>query len=528
MQEDRKIAPSRPERHVPLGARTAGNALWNVLPLIWAAGLGLVTIPIVVKHIGVDHFGLFGLFSLLLAPLSLANLGFGDATIKFVAEHAHIGDYRTCGLFIRTTLFLNLIIAIGCGGAIALAGPFLAGKVFHIPVGDRQLVNDCLVLVGLTWAVNQISAVFLAVPPALQAFRLVAVIQIVNSGILAAASIGAVCFGFGLYGYTAANLVSAIFCLGLWYGVSRRLIPRESFFPRLDAMAWRKSLGFGLWRTTAQLGGLASNQGERFILGACLTPQALGFYNLAASLEQRIYIVAYKMSEVLFPLFSTIQSESKERQFSLLLRATWLATTLAVCGLAPLAGLAGPLMTAWINVEAGQQAKLVLQLLSVAGILGCATNASSFFLLGTGRTKWSAVLGIATGATTVAVAALVLPHYGLRGAAVAAVSSMLVQQAILGLYMIPRVFGKAFSAGPFLVSFYAPVIIGLTEAFVIARIPFFHGLSLVFLLGIYPVLSGICGLIIIASHWRRSSQSIYTKDISTLLVFFGRKIRNGL
>ena len=345
MSQNCPIDPPITRGRGTVGGRSAANALWNVLPLAWAAVLGLVTIPVVVRHIGVDHFGLFGLFALLLAPLSLANLGFGDATIKFVAEHAHTGDYHTCGLFVRTTLLLNLAMGVVCGGSIATIGPFLATRMFHIPIADRQLVDDCLVLVGMTWAIYQISGVFMGVPPAMQAFRLVAVIQVVNSSVLAAASIGAVRAGFGLYGYTAANLFAAAFGLVVWYIASRRLIPGESFVPRLDTMAWKKSLGFGLWRTTAQLGGLAANQGERFLLGAFLSPQALGFYNLAASLQQRVYMVAFKMSEVLFPLFSTIQSESKERQFSLLLRATWLVTTLAVCGLAPLAGLAEPLMT---------------------------------------------------------------------------------------------------------------------------------------------------------------------------------------
>jgi O-antigen/teichoic acid export membrane protein len=233
------------------------------------------------------------------------------------------------------------------------------------------------------------------------------------------------------------------------------------------------------------------------------------------------------MSEVLFPLFSTIHNESRERQFSLLLRATWLLTTLAVCGLAPLAGLAEPLMTAWISHEAGQQTKLLLQLLALAGMLGCATNASNFFLLGTGRTRWGALLSMTTGATTVAVAALVLPRYGLRGAAVAAVLSMLAQQALLGFYMLPRIFGRSFSPGLFVVSFHTPVIIGLVEVFAITRISFFHGLSLLPLLGIYPVLSVACGLVIIASQWRPSRPSAHLGDVIALLEFLRRKMRFG-
>jgi O-antigen/teichoic acid export membrane protein len=493
----------------------------------WSTVLGLVTVPIVVMFLGMDHFGLYGLFAVLLAPLSLANLGFGDATIKYVAEYAHKGDYQTCGRFIRTTLLFNSVMGLACGAAMAFVGPTLAVKFFHIAAPDRHLVAECLVLVGATWALNQIGAVFMAVPPAVQSFKTVAVCQVLISSFLALASIGAVWAGLGLYGYTAASLATAGFGVAVGYLASKRLIPSESFLPRMDRNAWRRSLDFGVWRAAAQMGGLLGSQSERFLLGVFLTPQAVGFYNLAANLEGRAYTVVFKMSEVLFPLFSSIQSESKVRQFSLLLRATWLLTTLSVCALAPMMGLAEPLLTAWIGGQAGQQAALPLQLMAVAGMLGCATNASYFLLLGVGKTKWTALLSVATGLTTVGVAAWVLPRFGLRGAAVGAIFAMLVQQALLGALVLPRIFGAAFGAGRFLLAFYTPVAVGLAFAFGIMPLTLFSKLRLVPLLGLYALVSILCGIVIVACHWRPSKQSVHFEDVVRLLVFFRHALELG-
>jgi O-antigen/teichoic acid export membrane protein len=495
--------------------------------MVWSSLLGLATIPIIVKGIGMDHFGLFGLFAVLLAPLSLANLGFGEATIKYVAEHAATGDYNQCACFVRTTLFFNLAVGVACGGLIVSIGPMLAHRFFNIPAQDLHLFNRCLVLVGATWAVNQAGSVFMGIPPAMQRFRVVATCQMVITTCTAVATVGAVLGGLGLLGYTAANLAGAALGLLVWYMAGKALLPMQDFSPRLDKAVWKRAFHFGIWQAAAQLGGMLANQAERFLLGAYLIPKSVGLYNVAWSLEQRAYAVVFKMSEVLFPIFSAAGADSLERKFLLLTRATWLLTSLSVCALVPMVGLARPLLAAWINPDTARQAGLTLQVLSIAGILGCATNATYFFLLGTGRTRLMAVLSFVTGVSTVLGALLIIPRFGLRGAAFGSLISMVIQQTLLIAYLLPRIFGPAFSLVKCSVAFHLPVVIGLALAFASTQLKCLNGCSLLTVLAGYALAGVLCACLILVCHWKIPYVSIHLSDAVRVLAFVRAKLGTG-
>jgi len=63
------------------------------------------------------------------------------------------------------------------------------------------------------------------------------------------------------------------------------------------------------------------------------------------------------------------------------------------------------LLRLWIGPDVGEQGGFLLQVIAAAGALGCGTNATYFFLLGSGGTRAISVISITTGVVTVAVAA---------------------------------------------------------------------------------------------------------------------------
>jgi len=70
-------------------------------------------------------------------------------------------------------------------------------------------------------------------------------------------------------------------------------------------------------------GGLVSGQADRYLLGAFLQPQNVGYYSIAQRLEEAIYIGVLKIGEILFPFFSSLQGEGEARVGDLFFRAAW-------------------------------------------------------------------------------------------------------------------------------------------------------------------------------------------------------------
>ena len=112
-------------------------------------------------------------------------------------------------------------------------------------------------------------------------------------------------------------------CQALGFATSL-LVALALVAPRLSANGWRVrrfiavrsviSSIWAAWQLAAQGGGLIAGQADRYLLGALLQPQFVGFYTIAQRLEEAMYIGVLKVGEILFPFFSALQKESRRSQ----------------------------------------------------------------------------------------------------------------------------------------------------------------------------------------------------------------------
>jgi O-antigen/teichoic acid export membrane protein len=451
-----------------LAVKTVKNALWHISGFFVTTVLGLVVTSLVVNRIGIASFGLFGLIAAVLAPLSLANLGFGEATVKYVSQYVHEGDFNKAEQYISTTFFMNLLVGLGGAIVIAVFGRFVFTAFFHIEANYMATVKVCLYLVAAGWFFNQASAVLIGIPAAFQKYHFVAagnmIIMLSNSILILLFVLG----GGGLIGYTGATVAGSFINFFYWYVIAKRIFPTAKIRPAFHREVWRSSFHFGGWQAISQLGGIMAGQADKYLLGAFLTPAAVGIYNVSLTVQQRAYSSIFTMSEVLFPAFSSLSNESLELKADALMKASWMLTVVAVCVISPLIPLAHDLITLWINSDVAREGGLVLQTLAVAGTLGSATNATYFFLLGTGRTRTITLLAIITGVVTVIVSASVLPLFGLRAAGWSSIAAMFAQMAFV-LIVLRNVFGTVLSWSTIVTSLHAPILVGLLIALLIAR-----------------------------------------------------------
>lgn len=450
-----------------LSVKTAKNALWHISGFFVTTILGLVVTSLVVNKIGIAYFGLFGLITAILAPLSLANLGFGEATVKYVAQYVHEGDFKKAEQYISTTYFMNLIVGLAGAMLIAVFGRFIFTAFFHVGQEDLEVVKVCLYLVAAGWFCNQAAAVLVGIPAAFQKYHYVAtgnmILMLANSFLILLFVLG----GGGLIGYIAATVVGSIVNFFYWYFTALRIFPAARIRPALHKEVWKSSFYFGGWQAVAQLGGILSNQIDKYILGAILAPAAVGIYNVALTVEQRAYSSVFTVSEVLFPAFSSLSNEALELKADALMKASWILTALAVCVITPLIPLAHGLLALWINHDVAGQGSVILKTLAVAGTLGCATNASYFFLLGTGQTRVITLLSVLTGVVTIIVSVLVLPRFGLVAAGWSSIAAMLAQIVFVNI-MIRKIFGNVLPWTYVITSLYVPIVVGLSIAFMIS------------------------------------------------------------
>ena len=96
-----------------LAAQVAGSAGAQV----WLAFLGIFTTPFILRGLGAAAYGIFALVSVVSAHLSNLELGFGHATVRYLARARAAGDRSGEQAILDTSL------------AVFLAGGIVAGSV---------------------------------------------------------------------------------------------------------------------------------------------------------------------------------------------------------------------------------------------------------------------------------------------------------------------------------------------------------------------------------------------------------------
>jgi O-antigen/teichoic acid export membrane protein len=453
-----------PEKTGNPTSRVVSNSVWNVAAFIFSAVLLFISTPILLSSLGTDMYGLVVLLSALLAPLGLTNLNFSLATIKYVAEESSRGDLSEAAIYVETTLLFNIGIGFFGGVVLALLGPWLVNDVFNIAFADRALAISSLYWIAVGWGITQVSMTFSAVPVALQRFDWFSVGTIIFSLLYTGFGLGMVIAGHGVLGLVQGQFIAQLFGLLGWYLLARRLLPTIGMQLRWHPTAFRRSFRFGFWQTIGQIGSLIAGQADKYILGIVLTPAAVGLYNVALSVEGRVYSLGFKMAEVLFPAFSSLQGlGDKRREGTLFVQSSWLLTTLSTCALASLMVWSNEFLTLWLGGNVAKDVSSVLQVLTLAGILGSASNAGYFYLLGLGKTHVTATLAIVTGGIVLIGSIILVPQLGLAGAGWSNVAAMLAQAVVISI-VVGMQFKQQMRPAIYLSAMYGPIVTGLIVA----------------------------------------------------------------
>lgn len=450
-----------------LAVNTIKNSILNIASFVIGLGVNIFLVRYVVAQIGLDAYGISALLLVIIAPLSLANLGFGEATTKYVAEYMQKGDKQTAAAFVRTTFFMNL--SVGIVGATFIF--FFGGSIFmwafskQIAIEQTQLINYCMKMIALGWIINQCSATFMSIPVAVQQFKLVAIGNIVFVITTALFALLFISSGYGLLGYVSATVCGQFSALVYWLFTSKKILWGVSLMPFIDKEAWKKSFHFGGWQTVSQLGGIVAQQSEKYVLGIFLPTAAVGVYNVVLNnIQQKIYAIVHKLAEVLFPLFSSISNDEVERKANILIKSTWITTTLSVSLLVSVIPLANPIIHLIMkNKELANSGEDLLRILCIAGAFGSATTAGYFFLLGIGKTVKITYISIITGAVTVLVSLLAIPKFGLIAAGFGPMAGALIQSMVISKVMRTAL-KNMISLNIILTTIYVPIITGIVYA----------------------------------------------------------------
>src|SRR5512136_2161214 len=109
------------------------NTVLNLLGLVIPLAVGFVTIPLVVRALGSERFGILSLVWVVFGYFGLFDLGLGRTTTKYVAEALGRGELDKLPGYLWTATILQAVIGIAGALLLVAAAPILSGHILKIP-----------------------------------------------------------------------------------------------------------------------------------------------------------------------------------------------------------------------------------------------------------------------------------------------------------------------------------------------------------------------------------------------------------
>ena len=339
----------------------------------WSAVMGLAFIPVYMKLMGPEAFGLVGLFVMLQAVFSLLDAGLGN---KLNHDFARLSADSSPGQKYRDllrTLEIPLWTAAFLGSAVILAvGPFVADHWLNVETLSLSTVGTSLRLMGLI-LLFQLPLMFYA--GGLMGLQR----QVLSSALNATWYTLRFAGGAMVVLFVAPTpeafftwqLIVAVLSASCTALVLRCCLPAGERRPRLSwnllASNWRFTTGLGAISVTI----LVLNQVDKLILSKLVSLKDFGYYTLAWSVANGLRMLTEPMFSTLFPKLSCLVGKGDQQRLTATYHAgCQLMTIILVPAGVFLAMFAPEIMFLWMrDPSAVEQTHLLITTLSVGNTL---------------------------------------------------------------------------------------------------------------------------------------------------------------
>jgi O-antigen/teichoic acid export membrane protein len=207
-----------------LAATIGKNTIFGVTASLAQIGTRLVTVPIVIVHLGVDGYGIWAIIMTLAAYMRFGSIGIKSAFQKYVAEATGSGDFSKVNRLLSTGSFGML--AISLVGFIPI--PFFSRQLAHLAgIPDRFLSSSAsaIVVLGAIMLFSNFGSVYEAIVMGGHRIDLSRKFVTFFTVLEAIAIVIVLHYGYGLFAMATIMAVSELCYLGCCYVAAKRILP---------------------------------------------------------------------------------------------------------------------------------------------------------------------------------------------------------------------------------------------------------------------------------------------------------------
>jgi O-antigen/teichoic acid export membrane protein len=378
----------------------ARNTAWNLLGALLPIPVALVSIPVLVKALGVERFGVLGLAWMVLGYFGMFDFGLAQSTTKFVSVGVARGERENLRALALGSALLHA--ALGVAGAVifALLVPWLTASVFKLPASLVHETQGALYWLAASVPAIVVTAALRGVLEGLQRFDIVNAIRIPASIANYAGPLVALYFGTELSLIVAVIVVARFAVLGAYALACAALLPSDPGSSGLDGAQLIRLAAYGGWLAASNLVNPLIIAADRFAIAAAVSVSAVAFYATPYEIITKGWILSASLLGALFPVFSAMAASEPGAIRAACRSAQRTLLAVAAPAIASVLGCADLLLQWWLGAEFRDNSTTVARLLALGILVNIVAQAPLTALNAIGRAD-----------VTAKIAALELPFY---------------------------------------------------------------------------------------------------------------------
>lgn len=399
------------------------NIIANYASQFYVTGVGILILPLYIKHMGAEAYGLVGFFAMLQAWFAMLDLGLtptiGRETARYHGGSMSALTYRQ---LLRALTLIFITIACVGGGSLWLLADTIAVKWLTVETLSLNVVTFAIEVMAISVALRWLCGLYRGIVTGSEKLVWLSAFNVC----IATLRFIAVFISMWLYGYTPTVffihqlIVAVIELMGLW-ALAQLLIPKKqtisvdigwSFKPVKPVLKFALTIAFtsSIWVLVTQT--------DKLILSGILPLEEYGYFTLAVLVASGIMMVSGPVSSAIIPRMTRLYAEGKQEEMILIYKkSTQLVSALAGSAAITIAFYAETLLFVWTgDKNIATQAAPILGLYALGnGVL--VVSAFPYYLqYAQGKLRYHLIGNVVMLVTLIPVIIFASIHYGGVGA----------------------------------------------------------------------------------------------------------------
>ena len=389
--------------------------------------------PIMLRMLGQAEYGLFSLASSAVHYLSLLSFGFGSTIIRYIskyrAENDKASEERAYGFFLLLYCVMAVLV-LACGTVIS----FNVEPIFKKGLTSAELSKMKALVMIMTFnsALSFPLSVFSSMINAHEKFVFKRCIDLISTVAAPAANLVALSLGYASVGMALAATIIQFMMLPINIVYCYRKLKIKPRFARMPKPLIKEMVGFSFFVFMGSIVDMLFWTTDKVILGMLAGTTAVAIYNVGGTFNNTVINMSTAVSGVLTPKITAMvvkdtQKDELSELFVRVGRLQYLVIALVVAGFTVFG-------QSFINLWAGEEyaeAYWITVLTLFPLCIPLIQNTGLSIIIAQNKHRFRSIVYLIIAAVNVVSTYLVVPYWGIIGAAACSGVSYIIGQGII-------------------------------------------------------------------------------------------------